>query len=71
MALSALSYVRSIISSNGSLLLINHEGCGAPCGVAPFDLLPFSASPSIFVNNAVASPGEHVAAARGTMHLSF
>jgi hypothetical protein len=43
----------------------------APCGVALFSSLPFYASPSVFVNDALASPEAHVTAARGTKHLVF
>jgi hypothetical protein len=35
----------------------------APRGFKPFSSLPFSASPSVFVNDGLASPEAHVAAA--------
>jgi hypothetical protein len=41
----------------------------APCGVASFASLTISASPSTFVYDALTSPEEHLAAARGTKHL--
>ena len=43
----------------------------APCGVASFASLSFSAPPSIFVYDPLTSPGAHAAAAHGTKHLSF
>jgi hypothetical protein len=63
-----MSYVTSIISSKVSLLFVNYE---AACGIAPFTSLPHTASPSVFVNDPLASLEVHVAAACGTKHLSF